>query len=92
MTQHASAQRACDTFRDFVLDREDIIERTVETLRPTVITSGDFDELDRYAQAITCFTNTAFEQCPDAELLPYCANVGACIAKLILPKPGESTP
>ena len=44
--------REFDTFRDFVLDSKDIIERTIETLRPPVITSRDFDESDCHAQAI----------------------------------------
>ena len=47
-----------------------------------MITSGDFDKLDCHTQAIACFTNTAFEQRPHAELLAYCANVGACVVKL----------
>jgi hypothetical protein len=47
-----------------------------------MVTTGGIDELNCHTQAIACFTNTTFEQRPHAELLAYCANVGACIAKL----------
>ena len=55
-------------FGDLVLDREHVVERPVETLRPPAISVGDVHELNRDAKTLIRLANAALEQRRNAKL------------------------
>ena len=75
--QDAAFQRRRDALGDLVLDREDVVQRAIEALRPPVVAAGHFDQLDRDAQPIVGLANASFEQRSDAEMAADLANVRA---------------
>ena len=58
----------CDAARDVVLEFEDIIERTVETVGPDVGTARRVDKLAGDAHAVAGFANRTFEHVTHAQL------------------------
>ena len=51
----------------FILDRENVFERAVVSLRPQVSSGGGLNKLARNAKAIAGFSDTAFEHIAHSE-------------------------
>jgi hypothetical protein len=75
LAQVPGAKGSDHRFGDLVLDREHVVERPVETLRPPVISAGDVHQLNRDAKTVIGLANAALEQRGNAELLSGGADV-----------------
>ena len=82
LAKNVAAQGSSHTFSDFVLNGEDVVKLAIEAAGPAMKAGCDFDQLDGDAEAIVHFSDTAFEQSADAQLLTYGANIGAGRTKL----------
>ena len=61
--------RGDDGIRYLVLDRENIGQVAIVTLRPEMAAGGDVIELNRDAHALAALAHAAFEDIADAEFL-----------------------
>src|SRR5437868_653066 len=65
-----------DVTRDLILDRENIFERSIETLRPEVVTAVGFDQLGGYANTVAGFPDAAFEHVAHTKFSSYLTYIG----------------
>src|SRR5262245_2687335 len=82
LAQVPGAKGSDQGFGDLVLYREHVVECPVETLRPAVISVGDFHELNRDAKTVIRLANAALQQRGNPELSSGGADVDAGAAEL----------
>src|SRR4029078_6076180 len=69
------AQRFHNRLRDIVLDRENIFDLAIVSLRPQMISVRNVDELARYSKPVAHFSDTALEHGRDLQLSSDLADV-----------------
>ena len=74
-------QRLGDTFRDLVLDHEDVFQLSVETLAPEMRATRNGHQLSRDTQVIVGLANAALEHRFDPELSADSSHVSAAFLK-----------
>jgi hypothetical protein len=66
-----------DGMRNFILQRENVLDPAIVTISPTVRTGLRIDELSRNAHTLTRPAETAFEEIMHAELARDLTHIGA---------------
>src|SRR5438034_3080578 len=74
-------QRFNDTAGNFILDREDVFDLSVEPLRPQVITVPRVDELHGDADPVASLSNAAFKKRLHTQSSSNLARIDACSTK-----------
>jgi hypothetical protein len=74
-------QRVNDTAGNFILDREDVFNLSVEPLRPQVVTIPRVDELDGDADAVPSPPDAALKKRIHTKSSPNLARIDACSTK-----------
>src|SRR6266496_3007527 len=74
-------QRVNDTAGNFILDREDVFDLSVEPLRPQLVTIPRVDELDGDADTVVSFPDAALKQSVHTKSSPNFARIDACSTK-----------
>ena len=72
-----AAERHRNLFRDFVLDREHILQPLVVALAPALKAVADIHELDRDPQPIAHLAHAAVEHTADSQACPDGAEISA---------------
>ena len=75
LAQRVASQRGRYVVCDLGLDREHLLERAIEALRPAVMARGHLHQLHGDPQVIVRLAHAAFEQCPHSQRPPDLAHV-----------------
>jgi hypothetical protein len=77
-----SADAPGDVLGDFVLHREHVRHRAIESLGPELMARRDIHQLNGDAKVVVCLPHAAVEQSRDAEVSRDFAHVAASLAEV----------